>query len=184
MLNYTYYNPQILGHLVIPVFKPENRQKWYNVLDQDGNLMTPTELSSTTLFNQVVFVPKGVSYSIMHGISQHDKLGFIVIAVGADNYNWIRYFNFDANTMWNRTNTVYDENGQMHTVTNSIAWAEFLSQVGTKRQPYFWKKIYRRIFNRKGLLKTYIPDYRNNKFVKIKHPLGRYEFFGPIGSAE
>ena len=120
----------------------------------------------------------------MHGISQHDKLGFIVIAVGADNYNWIRYFNFDANTMWNRTNTVYDENGQMHTVTNSIAWTEFLSQVGTKRQPYFWKKIYRRIFNRKGLLKTYIPDYRNNKFVKIKHPLGRYEFFGPIGSVE
>jgi len=59
LLKYTSNNP-ILGHLVVPVFKDGEREKWYNTYDQNDQLKTPPELSSTQLFNQAIFVPKGV----------------------------------------------------------------------------------------------------------------------------
>ena len=108
VLQYIGFNPYIIGHIVVPVPKPDHRQKHYNVLDSNGNLQTPTYLSSTDLWNQPTFVPKGVSYNIFGGISQHDKIGFLVLPIGSEFYNWRLYVNVLANPDWNKSQIVYD----------------------------------------------------------------------------
>ena len=183
ILNFTFPNPYILGHLVVPVYKPENRQKHYNVLDLQGNMTTPTYLSSTDLFNQVTYVPKGTAYDIFGGISQFDKIGFIVVPIGQEFYNWRTYFNAIANPDWNRSMIVYDENNLQSIVGDIESWNEFLSCSGAQRKPLYWKKQFKREFNKLKKIKSYNAHLKAGT-THLIFPLGRYNVMGPMGSAE
>ena len=147
-------------------------------------MTTPTYLSSTDLFNQVTFVPKGTAYDIFGGISQFDKIGFIVIPIGDEFYNWRTYFNAMSNPDWNRTMVVYDEYNIQTTVEDMQTWYDYLSLSGAQKKPYYWKKQFKRGFNKRnwGKIKVYIPQYGQK--ITIRHPVGRYKFTGPLGSAE
>lgn len=62
-------------------------------------------------------MPKGERYDILHdGLSQYDKIGFVVMPIGEEFYNYRRYFNFLANPDWNRSQVVYDEKGVLTNV--------------------------------------------------------------------
>ena len=183
VLNYTVPNP-IIGHLVVPVFKAGEMEKWYNNYNKDNQLRTPTQLSSTQIFNQVVFVPKGTPYDVLHnGLSHHDKIGFLVVPVGDMFYSFRRYFNATVNPDWNRTRIVEDEQNRKTTVPDTEEWKAFLSLAAGERDPFFWRKGYKRMFNKKRNAVGFWAEYKEGYAVLI-HPIGRWRIAGPTGSAQ
>lgn len=88
----------ITGHLVVPVFKAGLESSRYYSLNANNNVILPSGGAPTNLQSQVVYVPKGTSYTI-HDASMdlNDWVGFVVLPVGESDYLSTAYNNSDIN---------------------------------------------------------------------------------------
>lgn len=174
----------ILGHLVIPVYNPGLEGAHYSTVDSANNLVLPTAGVPLDLKNQVVFVPKGTSYTVYDKTTDtNNPTGYILLPVGNTDFLSAVYPYDDINYQLLSSGPyyVYDENGNSTVPKSSEDFRDYLVAKASSSKPYWWNVNTPLAINKyfDGII--YSPDQTNTAYT-ANYPVGRYaNLIAPIG---
>jgi len=137
------------------------------------------------LKNQVVYVPKGTTYTIYDKRTQTQNFtGYLVLPVGNANYLGLKYPITDVDYEQVSTGPFYfyDENGNMAVPKSSDDLKDYLISRSSSAKPYWWNVNTNVIINKYTGGSFYTPCPINSNYT-VNYSVGRYStnIIGPSG---